>query len=291
MRRISFLVLAVWLDAAAVVAAGDAERGRIVFALAGGCGCHTPDGGPVGAGGREIATPFGTFYGTNITPDPQTGLGRWSDDEIAGAIRDGDAHGKGVEAPVMPYYLYSGMSDEDTRDLVAYLRSLPAIHREVPEPDVRIPFPRLAYRAWRVLFAPSVEAPARAPAEEVARGRYWVNHVSICVDCHTPRDRFGALQRDLELAGADQGPDGKPVPNITPDRETGIGDWDESDIVQLLSTGMLPNFDNVQALMAEVVDGRGGGPGYKDAPEVELRAIARYLKTVPAVQHEVGEKE
>src|SRR5215468_9846742 len=86
-------------------AAGDAARGAQVFAMAGGCGCHTPAGGPVGAGGREIKTPFGVFYGTNITPDDKTGIGAWSDAEIIAAIRDGDARGKGVEAPVMPYYL------------------------------------------------------------------------------------------------------------------------------------------------------------------------------------------
>ena len=78
----------------------------------------------MGAGGREIKTPFGVFYGTNITPDAATGIGAWSDAEIVGAIRAGDARGKGVEAPVMPYYLYAGMTDGDVADLVAYLRTL-----------------------------------------------------------------------------------------------------------------------------------------------------------------------
>src|SRR5512143_2781700 len=117
-------------------AGGDAQKGAVIFALAGGCGCHTPQGGPVGAGGRELPPPFGVFYGTNLTADPETGLGEWSDEEIIDAIRKGDARGKGVEAPVMPYALYSGMADADVRDLVAYLRTLPPVRRENREADV-----------------------------------------------------------------------------------------------------------------------------------------------------------
>jgi mono/diheme cytochrome c family protein len=275
-------------SAAPAMPRGDAQRGRAVFALAGGCGCHSAKGGPVGAGGRRLQTPFGTFYGTNITPDPETGIGRWSDEEIAAAIRDGDARGKGVEAPVMPYYLYAGMSDRDVRDLVAYLRSLPPVRRPNEPHEVGLPFARLAYRAWRLLFAGSVEPPAEAPAGGVERGRYLAEHVAICTDCHTPRTWYGAPDRSFHLAGAEVGPTGKAVPNITPDPDTGIGDWDVEDITRVVHTGMLPNFDNVQGLMAEVVDGYGGGPGYSSAPEEELRAIAKYLKTVPPIVHDVG---
>jgi mono/diheme cytochrome c family protein len=268
---------------------GDPSRGQIIFALAGGCGCHTPDEGPVGGGGREIKTPFGAFYGTNITPDPDTGIGRWSDDEIIAAIRDGDVRERGVEAPVMPYYLYAGMADRDVIDLVAYLRSLPPVRRENRAAEVRIPLPGLAYRAWRLLFAPRVTAPAEAPADALQHGRYLVDHVSICGDCHTPRTRFGALDKGLYLAGTDDGPDGDPVPNITPDAATGIGKWNENRIADLLRTGMKPNMDNVQGLMAEVIDGVAGGPGYAQAPEAELRSIAKYLKTVPPIRHKVGD--
>lgn len=272
---------------AAPVAAQDASKGEVLFALAGGCSCHTPAGGPVGAGGGEVPTPFGTFYGTNITPDPDTGIGEWSDDEIIAAIRDGEARGKGVEAPVMPYPLYSGMTDEDVRDLVAYLRTLPPANRENREPDVRLPFPRLAYAAWRFLFAPTVLRRERAPEKGVERGHYLVNHVSICGDCHTPRDRFGALEKQMYLAGTSDGPGGDSVPNITPDPATGIGKWDVSDMTQLLSSGMKPDFDNVQGLMADVIEGHGGGPGYGKAPAADLRAIAVYLKTVKPIEHEV----
>jgi mono/diheme cytochrome c family protein len=271
-----------------VHAAGDPARGEIVFAMAGGCGCHTTDDGPVGAGGREIKTPFGVFYGTNITPDPDTGIGKWSDAEIVAAIRDGDARGKGVEAPVMPYYLYAGMADRDVADLVAYLRTLPPVRRENRQAEVDVPFERLAYRMWRLVFAPAATAPAEAPTDPVERGRYLADHVAICTDCHTPRTRFGALDASLYLAGAEDGPQGEDAPNITPDPDTGIGKWSERAIAQLLETGMKPNMDNVQGLMAEVIDGIGGGPGYARVPESELRSIAKYLKTVRPIRHTVG---
>jgi mono/diheme cytochrome c family protein len=171
---------------ASPVFADDVERGKQLFALAGGCGCHNMADGTVGSGGREIKTPFGTFYGTNIPSDCETGIGAWTDAEIIAAIRDGDARGKGVEAPVMPYYQFAGMSDADVRALVAYLRTLPPVQRQNREAEVSLPFPRLAYRAWRLLFAPRVTPPAETPTEPLARGRYLVDHVSICGDCHTP---------------------------------------------------------------------------------------------------------
>ena len=156
---------------------GDPERGRNVFALAGGCGCHTPEKGPVGAGGSAIETPFGTFYATNITPDREHGIGAWTDLEIEGAIRRGVLRDGSVESPVMPYYRYAGMADADVRDLIAYLRTLtPAPDPNRPH-EVDLPLPRLAFRGWRLLFAPDLQAPAVAPAAGVERGRYRSDHL------------------------------------------------------------------------------------------------------------------
>ncbi|MBX3027283.1 cytochrome c [bacterium] len=279
--------VALLLLALPALADGDVERGKAVFALAAGCGCHNVADGTVGGGGREIATPFGTFYGTNITPDRETGIGDWTDEEIIAAIREGYARGKGVEAPVMPYYQYAGMSDADARALVAYLRTLPPVRRQNRDAEVSLPLPRLAYRAWRWLFAPRITPPAETPTDPTARGRYLAEHVSICGDCHTPRTRFGAFVDGMYLAGTDAGPDGKPVPNITSDSETGLGKWREGAFLEVLQTGMLPNADNVQGMMGEVVDGYGGGPGYSHAPEFELRSLAKYMKSVPPVRHQV----
>ena len=275
-------------DPALFARAGDPARGEVVFALAGGCGCHTMKEGPVGAGGQEIPTPFGTFYSTNITPDPGTGIGDWSDEEIEGAIRRGVLRDGSVESPVMPYYRYAGMSDADVRDLIAHLRTLPAAVRENRPADVKLPLPRLAFRGWRLLFARDVQAPAVAPASGAERGQYLTDHVSICGDCHTPRDAFGAPDRSLYLAGVADEPPIEFAPNITPDDETGIGKWDASDISGLLESGFKPDFDNVQGRMAEVIDGVAGGPGYAKAPDADRDAIAAWLKSIPAIHHAVG---
>jgi mono/diheme cytochrome c family protein len=272
-----------------LAAAGNPEHGKVVFALAAGCSCHTSKDGPVGAGGGEIPTPFGKFFGSNITPDTDTGIGTWSDAEIDAAIRHGYARGKGVESPAMPYYQYAGMSDTDVADLIAYLRLLPPVRHANQPHEGELPLARWAYRAWRLLFARSATPPVAAPAAGVERGKYLVDHVSICGDCHTPRNRFGVPEHAMYLAGSAHGPEGDPIPNITPDK-TGIGSWDVADIINLLTQGMLPNFDNVQGLMAEVIDGRGGGPGFKDAPESDRHDIAEYLKTVPPIDNKVDDK-
>lgn len=270
-------------------AGGDPQRGKVIFALAAGCGCHTPADGPVGAGGGEVPTPFGKFFGTNITPDVETGIGKWSDAEIRAAIREGYARDRGVESPAMPYYQYGGMSDADVADLIAYLRGLPAARRENQPHQGELPLARWAYRAWRLLFVRTSAPPGSAPITDAERGRYLVDHVSICGDCHTPRTDLGAPDRAMYLAGSAHGPGGDPVPNITP-HKTGLGTWDVADIVNLLTQGMLPDFDNVQGLMADVIDGHGGGPGFKDAPERDRRAIAEYLKTVPPIDNPIDDK-
>jgi mono/diheme cytochrome c family protein len=254
--------------------------------VAGGCGCHTPEAGPVGAGGVEIETPFGVFHSTNITSDRRAGIGAWSDAEIEGALRRGVLRDGSAESPVMPYHRYAGMSDEDARDLIAWLRALPPSSRANRPHELSLPFARLAFWGWRVLFAPSVTPPEEAPAGGVERGSYLAKHVAICGDCHTPRGVSGAPESSMHLAGVKDGPIGE-VPNITPDETTGLGEWDESDIVALLENGMLPNMDNVQGKMAEVIDGIGGGPGYANASTADIEAIAAYLRTVPPVVHDL----
>jgi mono/diheme cytochrome c family protein len=296
-RRIVAVLLAVCAMGTGVGVAGAAEaealepsreRGRALFATAAGCGCHTPANGPVGAGGREIETPFGTFYSTNITPHEETGIGRWTDEEIDAAIRRGVVRDRGVEAPVMPYYRYAGLSDDDVADLIAYLRSLPPVRRENRPHAVRMPLARVAFWGWRLLYGRSGGALATTPRGPVARGRYLVDHLAICGDCHTPRNTFGAPVASMYLAGAAHGPSGEPVPNITPDATTGIGEWVAADIVMLLELGLKPSLDNVQGLMAEVIEGHGGGPGYAQMPAEDREAVAAYLKTIPAVANDIG---
>lgn len=290
-----FLIMLLGMNLRLLERAGAAQadliaRGRYVFALAGGCGCHTPEGGPVNAGGRPIETPYGRFYGTNITPDQTYGIGQWTDRQVIDAIRLGVRPDGSVLSPVMPYPALSGMSDEDVTALVAYLRSLPPVARENQPHEVSIPFASLGLWVWRWLFFDPATAPARAPEAGVARGRYITNHVAHCQECHSPRTRVGTLDNSLYLAGNAQGIDGEVAPNITPDPKTGIGKWSEEDIVSLLQTGFLPNFDNVQGLMALVIEGVPEG-GYKDMTKEDALAVARYLKSVPPIEHRVEKKK
>lgn len=272
-------------------APGDAARGEALFAIAAGCGCHTPKEGPVGAGGDAIETPFGTFYATNITSDPVHGIGAWSDVEIERAIRAGTLRDGSVESPVMPWPMYAGMSDRDVHDLVAFLRTLPPSDRADRPAEGTLPFERLAYRAWRLLFGPTVAPPREAPAAGPERGAYLGRHVAGCADCHTPRNRAGVPVAWLELAGVPRG-EGLPwAPNVTPDRETGIGDWDAADVENLLATGFTPEFDNVQGAMAESIDGKAGAPGYAKAPAEDRAAIAAWLVSVPPVRRAIPRRE
>lgn len=262
-------------------------RGRYVFALAGGCGCHTAEGGAVNAGGRPLTTPYGIFYGTNITPDTEHGIGTWTDQQIIDAIRRGVRPDGSVMSPVMPYPALSGISDMDVEALVAYLRSLPPVARTNQPHALSIPFAGLAMRAWRWLFFEPVQAPASSPQGGIERGAYISQHVAHCQECHSPRRWTGTLDPSRYMAGNPDGIDGKIAPNITPDVKTGIGDWSEDEIVTLLRSGFLPNFDTVQGLMALVIEGIPEG-GYQDMSDADARAVAGYFKSIPAVEQVIG---
>ncbi|HET7008246.1 MAG TPA: cytochrome c, partial [Candidatus Binatia bacterium] len=137
---------------------------------------------------------------------------------------------------------------------------------------------------WLKAFGIFYESPAQAPKSGIQRGKYLTDHVAICGDCHTPRNSFGVPNFSLYLAGSPKdGPIGERVPNITPDKETGIGDWKREDIAELLLKGVKPDFDNVQGLMEEVI--RGTPHGYKDMTKEDALAIADYVKSIPAIKN------
>jgi len=266
------------------------NKGHYIFALAGGCGCHTAKGGPTNAGGRPLKTPFGTFYGTNITPDPMHGIGKWTDKQLIDGIRLGVRPDGSVMSPVMPYSAFSGMSDEDVTALIGYLRTLPAVARENQPHNLLIPFSGVGNRVWRWLFFSPTPAPTHALKEGVERGRYISEHVAHCQECHTPRTLWGTLDRSRDLAGNPSGIDGEVTPNITPDLETGVGKWSEDDTISLLKSGFLPNMDNVQGLMALVIEGVPEG-GYKDMTDVDAQAVTRYLKSIPPIVQRIATKK
>lgn len=262
-------------------------RGKYMFGAAGGCGCHTEPKGQLNAGGRKYDGPFGTVYSTNITPDRQTGIGAWTDDQIITAIRLGRRPNGERIIPVHPFTIFNGMAEEDLRALVAYLRSVPPVNRQNTPKRITVPlFESVFLPAWLAAFAPKETPPPTAPTGGLARGEYLVRAVSHCGECHTPRGVTQATDNSRFLAGNPKGPDGDEVPNITPDKDTGIGDWSEEQIAEFLGGGAKPNKDKAGGLMAEVIQGTSAG--FKDLTKSDRLAITQYLKAIPAVKHKLG---
>ena len=288
-------VLSLWISLVAFTSTAQGQtaskemvaRGQYVFAVAGGCACHTEPKGTHNAGARAFPIPLGTVYSTNLTSDKETGLGSWTDQQIIDAITKGIRKDGSRILPVMPYGAYSGMAEEDLKALVAYLRTLKPVKKATPELKAA-PFARsLGTAAWLKAFGTFYTSPAQAPRSGVARGKYLTDHVAICGDCHTPRNSIGVPSRSLYLAGANKsiGPLGQAIPNITPDKETGIGDWKREEIAELLLKGIKPDLDNVQGLMEEVI--QGAPHGFKDMTKEDALAIADYLKSIPALKNKI----
>lgn len=270
-------------DASGEQAREAVERGQYIFSVAGGCACHTVRNGMPNAGGREFEIPMAKMYSTNLTADRDTGLGGWSDREIRAALTKGVGRNGEKLLPVMPYEAYSGMSDADLTALVAYLRTLKGVRKETPRLKSRAPFYRAAGTfVWSRFFSRVSSPPPETPQGGVERGRYLVEHVALCGDCHTPRNFIGAPKPALYLAGTKQGPFGASIPNITPDKESGIGRWSRADIADLLLTGTKPDLDRAGGLMAEVI-----AAGYKKMAREDALAIADYLKTIPPISNKI----
>lgn len=265
-------------------AEGDATRGAYIYRAAGCEGCHTAPADKkrnvLLSGGRSLKTPFGVYYSPNITPDPETGIGRWSFADFKRALRDGKTPGGENYFPVFPFPAYTKMSDADMRDLWTYLKSAPAVKRVNTAHAADFIFGiRFFVLPWRVLyFSKGPMAPDTSKSEAWNRGRYIVDALSHCGECHTPRNFLGGFLNGKYLAGAAQGPDGEPAPNITPAPKTGIGEWDEDDYETLLGLGMLPDGDFVGGEMAEVFENTS------KMTEADRRAIIAYLKSIPPVE-------
>jgi mono/diheme cytochrome c family protein len=268
---------------------GEAEavrRGETVFRASGGCGCHTDykaKGQPL-AGGRGLKTPFGTFYSTNVTPDPETGLGNWSAADFVRAMREGIGPQGQHYFPVFPYTSFTRMSDADLADLWAYLRAQPAVRQPNKAHDVWPPFGwRIGVGPWKLLFFRSARfAPDPARSESWNRGAYLAGAVAHCGECHTPRNLLGGLKASLRFAGSVDGPEGELAPNITPDRETGIGKWSAKDLEYFLETGFKPDGDDAQGLMGQVIE-----HGYGKIGAADRQAIAEYVRSLPPIVNTV----
>ena len=232
---------------------GDAGAGRLVFAAAGCASCHlAPDMrleagvAPVLAGGHRFETAFGTFVAPNISSDPKTGIGAWSDEELARAITQGISPDGRHYYPAFPYRAYALAEPGDIADLVAYLRTLPADATPSAPHELAFPFDiRRGLGLWKLAAgAPAFATDAEGLSEAALRGRYLAEALGHCGECHTPRDA-------IALA------------------------WTEADIAAYLDSGLTPDFDVAGGSMAAVVRGLS-----QLAPE-DRAALAAYLKAVP----------
>ncbi len=283
--------LAIALSSLPASAASPAEiaRGKYIFGATGGCGCHTNKKEPVNSGGRRYDGPFGTVYSSNITPDRDTGIGGWTDEQIITATRLGRRPNGERLLPVHPYTVFNGMAEEDLRAVVAYLRTVPPVKRATPPKKITVPlFESVFLPTWLAAFAPRETPPPSAPTTGVARGEYLVRAVAHCGECHTPRTVTMATDNSRFMAGnpKGKGPEGSEVPNVTPDKETGLT-WTVQQIADYLGTGNKPDGDVAGSLMGEVIQGTTAG--YKDLTEADRMAIAQYLKSIPAIKNKVGQ--
>ncbi len=260
------------------------QRGRHVLVMATSCGCHGPNFAGWKAGrpdnlpgsapyGERFVGPFGVVPAANITQDPESGIGRWTDEQIARAIREGIRPDGSRLYPTMPYAAYHGMADSDMAALIAYLRRLTPVRNRVPPKELHQTPPPPEHQP---------PAPPRPPGNRLELGAYLVESVSGCGDCHTPKGPNGP-RRELALAGnrLPMGPNRTElVPNITPDRETGIGRWSENDIAHYLRTGSRPDGGVAQGSMAGLILA-----SFRHYTPEEARAVAAHLKSIPPIRN------
>jgi mono/diheme cytochrome c family protein len=282
-----------WLAVAtAPVGAADAgaSQGEYLFRATGCAGCHTDTdnkGAPL-AGGRALHTPFGTFYTSNITPDPDTGIGNWSETDFVRALREGISPQGEHYYPAFPYTSYTRLTDADLRAIWAYLRSVKPVRQANRSHE--LPWylrSRATLRVWKTMFfAPGPYQPHTDQSPMWNRGAYLVEAVTHCGECHTPRNMLGGFKQSQHLAGNPDGVDDAKVPNITPDRETGIGKWTENDLVYYLETGATPDGDYAGDTMADVIDN-----STSQLTADDRRAIAVYIKSLPAVEQAIRKEK
>ncbi|WLB12861.1 cytochrome c [Bradyrhizobium elkanii] len=276
-----------WLTIPATVAADalpayqpDLANGLTTF-NAGGCSsCHAvpkQDDRTRLGGGLAIPSPFGTFYAPNISPDPNDGIGRWSEADFVTAVMKGTSPSGAHYFPAFPYPSYQHAKVSDVRDLFAYLKTLPPVAGKVRDHDLPFPFNiRRNVGVWKLLFMNG--KPFIADASRSAhwyRGAYLVNSFGHCAECHSPRNVLGGIVTAQRFAGGPN-PDGEGwVPNITP---RGISDWSVKDIAYFLESGQTPDGDSAGGSMVRVIRNTS------QLSSSDRDAIAEYIKSLPPVE-------
>jgi mono/diheme cytochrome c family protein len=283
-RSILICTIAAWLGSAGL---GDAantdqqkfdqiEKGRYLATVADCFACHTvPDVGKPYAGARAIETPFGVITSSNITPDADTGIGAWSDEQFVDAVRRGVRPDGSRLYPAMPFPSYTRMSREDVLAIRAYLTTIEPVHQPVKSNTLPFPFNiREAMRAWDALYFTEGEFQAdKRQSETWNRGAYLVQGAGHCGACHTPKSFLGGDKTSEGLRGSPL--QGWFAPDITGDTGEGLGRWSEGDIVSYLKTGHNRITAATGPMAEEVADSTSR---YNDD---DLKAMATYLKSLP----------
>ena len=226
---------------------GDAARGRVVFEAGGCASCHATPGQPDRlqlGGGLELKSPFGSFYAPNISPHPTDGIGGWKVVDLANAVLTGVSPAGEHYYPAFPYTSFHNATLPDVRDLLAYLRTLAPVEGKARGHSLGFPFNiRRGLGLWKLLFFdPRPLQPDPGKGAPWNCGRYLVEGLGHCAECHSPRNVLGAIVADKRFTGGPN-PTGKGnVPNITPDK-SGLGAWSEQDIAFVLSDGLTPSGD------------------------------------------------
>ena len=256
---------------------GDVGRGKLVFTAGECASCHASPGQKdplVLGGGIALASPFGTFRPPNISQDPVDGIGAWKVEDLANALIAGVSPTNAHYYPAFPYTSYTGMKIGDIEDLFAYLKTLPIVKGRAPPHTPTILFKiRRSVGFWKLLFFHPFGDKESPLDPQNDRGRYLVEALSHCAECHSSRNVLGAIKESTRFAGGIDPSGVGYIPNITP---SGIASWTESDIVRMLTDASTPDHGRVGSSMSDVVTNTA------QLPESDRDAIARYIKSLPA---------
>ena len=253
----------------------DVERGK-ALTVAGNCaGCHTADPARPFAGGKRIDSPFGAIYSANLTPDRETGIGAWSNDDFLRALRSGVGRDGTRYYPAFPYPHFTRLTRQDILAIRAHLATLTPVNNPPRAAELRFPFNwRFVMRGWNWLFlTPGFLMPDQMKSAEWNRGRYLVEGIAHCGSCHTPKNVFGADKRGAKFTGGVVQGTSAPRLDAT---EQGLKSWSEEDITAYLQNGRNGK-KQAGRLMSEVVTN-----STSKMTEGDVRAIAVYLKDLPA---------
>ena len=263
---------------AALAQASLVERGAYLARAADCEACHSTQDGKPYAGGLPFKLPFGTLYSTNITPDKETGIGNYSDQDFLNAVHRGIRHDGARLYPAMPFASYTYMTDDDALAIKAYLFSLPPVRAPAPENTLSFPFnQRWAMTFWSAVFnRDSRFAPDTSKSPECNRGAYLSEALAHCGECHTPRNLAFALDNRRKFMGAVAA--GWRAYNITSDKATGIGAWADDDLVSYLAIGHANGHGTASGPMGEAVD-----RSFNYMVGEDIRAVVAYLRTVPPI--------